>query len=113
MLQGILGSFLREPLLDWQREAVAIQGSKKSGNTPAANDIALHSTRKIEATQKKLRGCHPTDVMISELEVSAAAEMFANLEAHNIQLQTWRSLPIGSFGPSLPASSTMAGLVWP
>ena len=69
-LQGILASFLREPLLDWQREAVAIQGSREAGNTPTANDIGQHSTRKIDATRKKLEGCHPSDVMLGELEAS-------------------------------------------
>lgn len=69
-VQGILGSFLREPLLDWQREAVAIQGTRKvAGNTPASGDIVQHATRKIDATRKKLQGCHPSEVMIGELEV--------------------------------------------
>ncbi|KAK9796984.1 hypothetical protein WJX73_006710 [Symbiochloris irregularis] len=67
ILEGILSAYLREPLLDWQREAVSIHGSR-GGNSASASDISQYSNRKIEATIRKLEGGHPADIMIQDLQ---------------------------------------------
>ena len=55
--QGVLGIFLREPLLEWQREA---RGMKASS--------AAYASLKIKLAKRRLAGAHPSDVTVAELE---------------------------------------------
>ena len=50
--QGILGVFLREPLLDWQREARVLQGVRRSkaGARPQESEAAdAHISQKVRS----------------------------------------------------------------
>ena len=53
----MLGIFLREPLLDWQREARGMHASGKD-----------YASLKIRLAKRRLAGSHPSDITIAELE---------------------------------------------
>ncbi|GMH34457.1 hypothetical protein BSKO_02291 [Bryopsis sp. KO-2023] len=69
VIEGIMEAFLREPLLDWQREAQVL--SKIKGKKVAQGDVEhreeMHAQLKVEHSKQKLRGKHPVDIMLSEL----------------------------------------------
>ena len=56
-LQGVLGVFLREPLLDWQKEARML-----------STEGAAHAGLKVELAKARLSGSHPAEVTVAELE---------------------------------------------
>ncbi|KAK9867398.1 hypothetical protein WJX84_001490 [Apatococcus fuscideae] len=62
-LLGVMGVFMREPLLDWQRESSVLglqQGSSDGQDT-------VHSL-KVGHAAMKLMGRHPAEVMVGELK---------------------------------------------
>ena len=69
MEQGILGIFLREPLLDWQREARVLQGVRRSKDGESGGGAAdAHITKKVVSiTRVRLRVCPRCSVTTSAL----------------------------------------------
>ena len=61
--QGILGVFLREPLLDWQREAHVLQGVRRSkgGARPQEAKAAdAHISQKVRFLRTSQKFCLPS-----------------------------------------------------
>eukprot|EP00884_Botryococcus_braunii_P014588 jgi/Botrbrau1/2312/Bobra.39_1s0001.1 len=72
IIEGITAIFLREPILEWQKEARALQDVGSRGRVPAQVDSAAssentHISLKVGITQEKLEGRHPSDIMRAEL----------------------------------------------
>ena len=56
MLQGVMGVFLREPLLDWQKEARILR-----------TEGGVHAGLKVELAKARLSGRHPAAITVAEL----------------------------------------------
>ena len=67
MAQGILGIFLREPLLDWQREARVLQGVRRSkdGSPPQESGVGAADAH----ISQKARS--PEDTHVHSCQISA------------------------------------------
>ena len=59
----MLGVFLREPLLDWQKEARSLRSSS-----------AAYASLKVGLAKQRLAGRHPSDVTVAELEAKHATK---------------------------------------
>ncbi|KAK9832515.1 hypothetical protein WJX81_003666 [Elliptochloris bilobata] len=72
-LEGILEVYLREPLVEWQREARVLQAMrrKKRDASPAEPGSSVadisHISEKIGVVSRKLAGQHPAEILITEL----------------------------------------------
>ena len=47
LLQGILGVYMREPLLDWQKEGRLLKDARTDGTQPADTAEDLHIAAKV------------------------------------------------------------------
>jgi len=68
--------FVKEPLLDWVKEAKKVQ-SNQDGGDALANDyegameqLAFYPKKKIEIVKNKLTGIHPSKILAKELRDS-------------------------------------------
>ncbi|KAK9839902.1 hypothetical protein WJX74_000152 [Apatococcus lobatus] len=61
-LLGVMGVFLREPLLEWQREARTLGLHEGSSNNQDG-----FSSLKVKHAEMKLDGRHPAEIMVREL----------------------------------------------
>ena len=57
LAQGVMGVFLREPLLDWQKEARLLR-----------TEGAAHAGLKVELAKARLSGRHPAAITVAELK---------------------------------------------
>ncbi|KAL3131372.1 hypothetical protein ABBQ38_007687 [Trebouxia sp. C0009 RCD-2024] len=81
ILEGIMGVFMREPLLDWQREARVVNAKRSAGaiakdSVSAADTLDpqdMHINLKIDNALQKLSGKHPADIMLLELAAKHAS----------------------------------------
>ncbi|KAK9813338.1 hypothetical protein WJX73_001242 [Symbiochloris irregularis] len=67
IIEGILGAYLREPLLDWQQEALMLRWATQEFG-PFELVTAQYMTGKAHAVVQKLEGMPPADIMIQELQ---------------------------------------------
>eukprot|EP00877_Chromochloris_zofingiensis_P010400 jgi/Chrzof1/5613/Cz16g08340.t1 len=77
VLESILAVFLREPLLEWQKEAVqlsrleaaaaAAKGKSKAAQAGAGSSPSeAHITLKLDFTRRRLAGHHPSGITLGE-----------------------------------------------
>ena len=72
--------FVKEPLLDWVKEAKKLQSDQNQGDEiPASNyegameQLAFYPKKKIEIVKNKLTGIHPSKILAKELRDSKHA----------------------------------------
>ena len=69
--------FVKEPLLDWVKEARRLQGDENS-EVDASNDdyegamekLSFYPKKKIEIVKNKLTGIHPSKILAKELKLT-------------------------------------------
>ncbi len=70
--------FVKEPLLDWVKEAKKVQ-AERNGNEfdastldydEALEQLAFYPKKKIEVVKNKLNGIHPSKILAQELKAT-------------------------------------------